>query len=340
MQNSVQTNISFAESMHAKADRYFSEQKAGRYANGIYYTKGVVLVVAYLAAYLYFILFTGNFAEMLFACLVLGICHVFIPVNLAHDAIHRSVSPRRWINSLFLYGFEVTGTNSYMYGTKHLEAHRNKENGSKKLAIESQGLLLQRQNETDVKNLPVVFYLFYSQYLIFIRDFVLFFKSNERHARKELAKLFFFKCFYCIAFIVVPFILIGAPWWQILMALMFMYIIVTVVAVIILLMPTEKMESARINSNLTDNERWLVEVLEHNVDFSPQSTFLNLIAGGANLNAVHYIFPSVNHVHYNTLAGFVEETATEYGVTYRKQVVKDVFGIHFNYLKNIQNEKF
>ena len=340
MQNSVQTGSPFAESLHAKADRYLSRQKVGKYANGIYYAKGIGLVVVYVGTYLYFIFGATNFSEMLFACLVLGICHVFIPVNLAHDAIHGSVSPRGWINSIFLYGFEITGTNSYMYGTKHLEAHFNKENGSKKLAIESQGLLLQTQNETDVKNLPVMFYLFYSQYLIFIRDFVLFFKSNERHATKELAKLFFFKCFYCIAFVLIPLIWIEAPWWQILIALLFMYIIVTLVAVIILLMPTEKMESARINGNLADNDRWLMEVLEHNVDFSPQSTFLNLTAGGANLNAVHYIFPSVNHVHYNALARFVEETAREYGVTYRKQVVKDVFGIHFNYLKNIQNEKF
>ena len=121
---------------------------------------------------------------------------------------------------------------------------------------------------------------------------------------------------------------------------MFMYIIVTVVAVIILLMPTEKMENTRVTDNLTDNDRWLIEILEHIVDFSPQSTPLNLIAGGANLNAVHYLFPSVNHVHYNALAELVQETAMEHGVTYRKQVVQDVFGIHFNYLKNIQKQKF
>jgi linoleoyl-CoA desaturase len=104
-------------------------------------------------------------------------------------------------------------------------------------------------------------------------------------------------------------------------------------------MPTEKMEHTRTDNGKAHDDRWLIEILEHNVDFSPGSVSLNLLAGGANLNVVHYVFPSVNHVHYNKLAAIIEGTATEFGYHYRKQQVKDVFGIHFNYLKNIQGSK-
>ncbi|TXH21203.1 MAG: hypothetical protein E6Q95_04230 [Chitinophagaceae bacterium] len=116
-----------------------------------------------------------------------------------------------------------------------------------------------------------------------------------------------------------------------------MYLIVTIVLVIILLMPTEKMETSRSNNEEKQNEKWIIEILEHNVDFSPRNVTLNLIAGGANLNIVHYLFPDVNHVHYNKLASIIEKTANEYNLIYRKQEVKDVFGIHFNYIRNIQN---
>jgi len=338
MQTQAHTRNSFAEDLYMKANMYFDGQPSGSYANIVFYAKAILLFLTYIATYLYFILGTGSFAEMLLACFIMGICHVFIPVNMSHDAIHQSISSKSWINTIFLYGFEITGTNSYMYGKKHLEAHLNKENGSKKVAIESQGLLLQRQNAERAVNLPVIFYLLYSQYLIFIRDFILFFQSTEKIPQKELLKLFFCKVAYCIAFIIIPLSYIKAPIWQIVVCMLFMYIVITLVAVIILLMPTEKMESTRINDDHTVNDRWLIEVLEHNVDFSPGSTFLNLVAGGANLNVVHYLFPSVNHVRYNKLAALIEETATEYGQQYRKQVLRDVFGIHFNYLKNIQSD--
>jgi linoleoyl-CoA desaturase len=224
-----------------------------------------------------------------------------------------------------------------MYSKKHLEAHYNKENGSKTIAIESQGLLLQKHNAGRNVNLHLAFYIFYAQYIIFVRDFILYFLSPETIPAKEFIKLFVFKSVYCIAFVLLPFIYMDAPWWQIMISILFMYIIVTLVLVILLLMPTEKMESKRINDNKNLNEKWVMEILKHNVDFSPNSGFLNMVAGGANLNVVHYLFPSVNHVHYNKLAALIEETANEYGIHYRKQVLKDVFGIHFNYLKNIQS---
>jgi len=330
-------DLTFTEALYARAEQYFGRQSAGRYATRMFYLKSSLLVLTYILAYSYFIFFTGSFAELLLGAFILGICHVFIPVNLSHDAIHGAVSSRNWINRLCMHGFEITGSNSYMYGKKHLEAHYNKENGSKTIAIESQGLLLQKHSANRTINLSFVFYIFYAQYMIFARDFILFYNSPEVIPLRELAKLFFFKFLYCLAFLVLPLAWIQAPAWQIIAALLFMYLIVTIVLVIILLMPTAKMETARTNENSNINEKWVKEILEHNVDFSPKNVFLNQVAGGANLNVVHYLFPSANHVHYNKLASIIEETANEYGLSYRKQQVKDVFGIHFNYLKNIQH---
>lgn len=328
--------MSFAESIYERAENYFNKQRASKYATGVFYLKNAFLLFTYVLAYIYFIFFTRSFGDLLMAAFILGICHVFIPVNLSHDAIHGSISPRKWINKLGLYGFELTGSSSYMYSRKHLEAHYNKENGSKTRAIESQGLLLQKRRAAKTINLPFVSYLLYAQYMIFARDFILYYTTRETIPLKEFVKLFFSKLLYCIAFIVLPFIYMNAPLWQIITSLFFMYLIVTIVLVIILLMPTSKMENARMD-NKNAHEKWVVEILEHNVDFSPKSILLNQIAGGANLNVVHYLFPSVNHVHYNKLATIIEETAHEYGFSYRKQQVRDVFGIHFNYLKNIQH---
>jgi len=328
---------SFTETLYSRAADYFTSQSAGKHANFVFYFKAMLLTALYLFAYAYFVFFSVSFGELMLMAFILGICHVFIPVNIAHDAIHSSVSPKNWINQLALYGFELTGGNSYMYKKKHLEAHYNKENGSKTIAIESQALLMQKHDETKTKNLHYVFYIFFSIYMIYIRDFLLYFGSKEKLPAKYFIKLFVFKVIYIVAFLVLPFILIPLLWWQIAIALFFMYLIVTIVLVIILLMPTEKMENSRADNTKGQNEKWVLEILEHNVDFSPGSVALNFIAGGANLNVVHYLFPDVNHVHYNKLATIIEQTAKEYDLHYRKQIVKDVFGIHFNYIKNIQS---
>lgn len=327
---------SFTETLFTRAENYFESCPNKRYASPSFYIKCMLLISIYIFSYVMFILFSRNIGELLAWAFILGICHVFIPVNMSHDAIHGAVSSKRWMNDLCRYGFDITGSNSYMYGLKHLEAHYNKENGSKMKAIESQGLLLQKHTSSKTVNLPFIFYLFYAQYMIFVRDLVLFFRSEHEIQAKEYVKLALFKSLYIIAFIVLPFTLINVPWWQVLLSLLFMYLIVTIVLVIILLMPTEKMEHTRVAGS-SHNEKWITEILEHNVDFSPGNVLLTLMTGGANLNVVHYLFPAVNHVHYNKLAVIIENTAVEYGLLYRKQRILDVFAIHFNYLKNIQN---
>ena len=327
----------FTETLYARAAAYFASQQAGKYANFIFYFKAFVLIGLYISAYTYFVFYTTSFGQLMMLALILGICHVFIPVNISHDAIHGSLSSRKWINRLALHGFELTGSNSYMYSKKHLEAHFNKETGSKTIAIESQALLMQKSGSEKSKNLHYVFYIFYALYMIFIRDFLLYFNSKELIPAVQFIKLIFFKTVYSFAFVIVPFLYIPLAWWQTAIVLFFMYLIVTIVLVIILLMPTEKMENSRVTDNHAQNEKWAMEILKHNVDFSPGSVTLNLIAGGANLNVVHYLFPDVNHVHYNKLAAIIELTAKEQSLLYRKQVVKDVFGIHFNYIRNIQS---
>lgn len=337
MQENVNTGKFFTETLFNRASEYFASAQSGKHATPGFYLKAFILISLYITSYVYFVFYSTTFSELILLALTLGICHVLIPVNISHDAIHSSISRQQWINRLSLLGFELTGSNSYMYKKKHLEAHYNKENGSKTIAIESQALLMQKKNADQKKNLHYVFYIFYAKYMILIRDFSLYFNSSEPIPLKQFIKLFLFKAAYCFAFLVGPFLFIPLPWWQIAIALFFMYLIVTIVLVIILLMPTEKMETSRITNGENENEKWIIEILEHNVDFSPRSVLLNMVAGGANLNVVHYLFPDANHVHYNKLASIIEETANEYKLLYRKQAVKDVFGIHFNYIRNIQS---
>lgn len=336
MKNLNAPATSFSTALFQKADQYFSTQPNGKYATPVFAIKALLWLGLYVGSYWCFLNAGAAFSTMFLASILLAFSHILIPVSVAHDGIHHAVSRRRWINALCCYGIDLTGGNSYMYAKKHLEAHQDKENGSKTKAIETQALLLQVKDAGKSVNLPWFFYLFYAEYMVFFRDFALFFQSSDKVPAKEFVKLFVFKSLYITAFFVLPFVVIGAPWWQVLICLLSMYLLITALLVLLLLMPTEKMEQTRTTYDDGLNDAWVIEVLAHNVDFSPRNNFLNLMAGGSNMNVVHYLFPEVNHVHYNKLAHLLEECAEEFGVSYRKQRVMDVFGIHLKYLKNIQ----
>ena len=337
MQN-ITPSRTFVEILYSRADTYFKTQQNGQYATPFGLAKSCLFVLCYVGAYSFLLFDSHLFSTLLGWAALLGMFHVIIPVNIAHDAIHGTLSSNEWINRLGLFTMEMTGANAYIYRRKHLEAHHNKEEGNKKNSIETQGLLLQKETNEKTVNLPYFFYLFYAEYMIFVRDFQLFQSDNSSIPKKEKRKLYVTKFFYALAFLVLPFFIIELPAWQILCALFLMYFVITVLLVIILLMPTEKMEHSRLSADNNYSDKWAMEILAHNVDFSPASRLLNNIVGGANLNVVHYLFPNVNHVHYNNLAKLVEETAQECSLLYRKQNVKDVLGIHFNYLKRIQEQ--
>lgn len=143
-------------------------------------------------------------------------------------------------------------------------------------------------------------------------------------------------CLYVLPFVIAPLILIDLPLWLIAIALCLMYFVVTVISVFILLMPTEEMEHARYDGNNNIDDAWAAEVMRHNVDFSPDNRLVNALAGGANLNVIHYLFPSACHVLYSDLASLVETVSQKYSIYYRKQSLTDVVRIHIKYLTQIQ----
>lgn len=339
MQTYTASTASFVDTLYQRAESYFKTQPNGQYATPLVFVISFFFLVIYAGAYSMFLFGSYNFPSLLGWASLIGVCHVLIPVTIAHDAIHQSLSPKAWVNQLGLLSMELTGANSYMYKKKHLEAHRNKEQGHKANTIETQMLLLQKTGKNKTVNLPYLFYLLYAEYMIFVRDFQLFNRESAVIPKKEWRRLVASKIMYAVAFLVLPFICITLPAWQIVCAILLIYLIVTVLLVIILLMPTGKMEQSRLLESNSYNDQWAVEILAHYVDFSPGNRLLNLLGGGANLNVVHYLFPGVNHVHYNKLAGLVEATAIEYGLCYRKQNVKDVVGIHLSYIKNIQGQE-
>src|SRR5690349_15014562 len=109
----------FVDSLYQRAEVYFQTKHYNRFATPFGLLKTSLFMMLYATAYLFFLFGSHQFSTLLGSAALLGVCHVLIPVNIAHDAIHDSLSHHRWINKFGLYGFEITGANAYMYRKKH-----------------------------------------------------------------------------------------------------------------------------------------------------------------------------------------------------------------------------
>ena len=326
---SSRTTSDFSSILFSRVEAYLSDPTIILKCEITHLLKALIILVFYFWSYYQWILSSDSFWEMIGFATLLGIGHVLIPVNISHDAMHSAFSKYPILNYLAYMVMGLTGISPYMYKRIHLKAHSDKENGSRRKSIESQKLLMQHSNR---KNVPIVFYLLYAIYMVYIRDFFLFVNSEIKIPVSNWVLLALNKFIYFIAIWIVSFWLIELPAWQILIGILCIYLVVSLLAIVILLMPTEPMEVARITDNQQRNNAWVREIIKHNVDFSPESKFLNFICGGANMNVVHYLFPGVSHMYYTGIAKILKETAAEFEVVYQTQSVWNVFAIHFRYM--------
>ena len=335
----MEENKIFIEELNNRVDGYFENNNISKYGNFELYFKGILFISIYIATYFFILFLNVNVWIMWLLFMLLGLCHILIALNVTHDGIHCSYSKRKWLNHLADMSSNLVGINSYIFKKRHLITHIDTDDADKKSSIQKQNFLMQYRKKEKPKNLPVFFYFFFSFYMMVVRDFVLFKNESSPIPKKEYFILFLTKTLYLGVIWVIPFFVIEAPWWQILIGLFLMYFITTIAYVVILIMPTEGIEQPKISSYKDAANDWAIEVLRYNVDFSPHNKLINWVFGGANMNVSHYLFPDISHVHYVKLANLVKETVEEVGLIYREDAFYKVFGMPFKYFQQLKEKE-
>lgn len=327
--------MTFSADLYSEVSDYLDKGYKRSVAQWFLYGKAMLIVVMYAWSYYLFVFESTTFGALLIHALFLGICHVLIPVNIVHDAIHKAFSRNIFVNELALWSLILVGADPFMYRKKHLESHASYSEGSPHSAIETQELLMKKDKESSVH---YVFYLFYAFYMIYVRDFVLYLKDRAECGLGRWAALLTSKAVYGFVILVAPFLLVDLAWWQISLGIYTIYLTITILLVIILLMPTDPMENFRGIDSEQPNESWVTEIMRHYVDFSPQSHLLNQISGGSNMNVVHHLFPEINHMHYVEISKILSKASIAHNVSYSTQNVSRVIGIHINYIRKIHRD--
>lgn len=344
----------FSTTLHERANAFFRDHKLPRRGGTAITLKIIAIAMLFMVSYGLLIsqLFSG---WILFGWAALfGISHVLIVFCIGHDASHQALYNRpRW-NKFLSYGFNLVGTNAYLWNITHNQIHHTYPNISGfDTDVHQSAPLIRIIPEVAHKSFhryqhiygPVL-YLFYSLYLVFQRDYEDIgiwpkdgsaLLKDRKHPRREMMNFIFWKIFYILYTIVIPFWLLDVGVLPFILAYVSVHMIMSVLLAIVLI-PVHMVDEAAFTVAGNDHEisdSWMVHVIKNTVDYSRVNKVANWLFGGLNTHLVHHLFPAVCHVHYIALSEVVRKTCKEFNIEYRYVSHWEAIMSHWRLLKRM-----
>ena len=322
----------FFATTRKRVDAYFKDNNLSLNANGAMWRKVVFFLTGY--ALLYGLIMSNQFGvwTMLGMAMLLGMFAAFIGFNVSHDAMHSSLSSRKWVNDLFSNSFYFLGASPYVWKISHNLVHHTYTNipghdedievapGLIRLDADEKWRPWQRYQQ--VYAFPL--YGLASLSWVLRKDYVKFFSKkigqvhNQFHARREYVTLFAAKFAYYVLFLALPLAVLDITWWQLILGFVIMHGVEGLVLGLVFQlahvvegtafpMPTEQG---------TIEEAWAIHQVRTTANFAPNSWLASFLCGGLNRQIEHHLFPKVCHIHYPVIAAIVKQTALEFDLPY------------------------
>lgn len=341
----------FAQVVKERVNDYFKDNKMTRKANALMYFKTILFVSIFFGAY-----YVAVFADVppyvrLLSGVLFGCDLAFLAFNIGHDASHNAYSSSKKINHILGYTMNIVGINQYIWNIKHNLSHHTFTNVPfADMDNENVGVArLTRFHKWKPIYKYQYIYLpflwpFFGLFLLLVKDYQLFTMKRmgntqypEGHPAKEWVILFVSKAFAMTYQIVLPFVFIPLPWYQIAIGLIIMYMAMgTMLSSFFLfvhLIDTTPFPEEDKEGNIPDN--WILHQMKVTVDYAPFNPVITFLSGALNQHVAHHAFPNICHVHYGPITRIIQKTAKEYGYEYRYQSFFKAMASHIRFLKKM-----
>lgn len=348
--NKKHASAEFHADLKERVKLYFLNNKISKFSNGKMVFKTIFILTFYVLSYI--LLISNQFSPWFLLVLagVHGFFTALIGLNIAHDAVHNSYSSNKRVNRYLGTLFNILGANDYVWRLSHNFSHHKYTNIP--------------DYDDDINQIPILrlnpkqslwkihrFQHFYAFFLyplssiswVFIKDYKKFFGGDigeqiSKHPKKEYYRLFLFKAFYYIVFLIIPLVVIDLPWYYILIGFVFMHLIegASLSFVFQLAHVTDGLSFPEPDSEGNMENSWAMHQMHTTSNFARKSKIVNFLCGGLNFQVEHHLFPGVCHIHYEKLAPIVQQTAHEYGLPYHES--KTFYGAiaaHLSSLKTL-----
>lgn len=319
----------FGRELSTRLRRHFEETGTGPGADALMRAKLVLGFAAFALTYAAMGVFDLSPAGFLLVYLAHGATHLFLLLNVGHDANHGAISRSARVNDLFSFAMDLCGVNSRMWRVAHHKAHHYCTNLHPfDEAIDGRGLLRlspeapwRPAHRWQHLYAPALYALISLDYVL-VRDFEYYLRPNKdvlraaERPRRAWAFLFASKAAYLVAMIAVPAWVFGYGGWPTLVAFLLAHLIVGLGAAVVF-QTTHALPDNRFPAAPEEIDDHVLHTFATTVDCAPESRLHNLWTGGLNAHVIHHLHPRICHTHYPALSRIVRETAEDCGIPYR-----------------------
>lgn len=347
----------FVKVLRKNINDYFEENNISKHANTELWIKIAASYLIWISIYLLIMSdwLSDNPILLIVAFSLLGFANIFITFSSVHDAVHDAISPKKWVNQLLARGMDFVGASSYLLRQMHGEHHKWVNIHGIDVTLETHGLFRFTPHEPwkplhkfQHLYIPFLYSMAQLQWITF-KDFKWFFGEshignikNVKHPLSEYFILFLSKGLYYTLTLVLPLIYLSASWWLILIGWVSIHILSGLTFALIFQcthicdgttypMPDEE-------GNIENN--YALHVLATTADFSRESRIGSWLMGGINIHAIHHIFPTICHVHYQKITPILIQTAKEFGLEYMEfKTFRQAFRNHIKMLRHLSSRE-
>lgn len=323
----------FFATLRKRVDSYFKENNLSKHYNTTMVIKSIILMSAYMLPFIALLVFNPTFNVALILWAVMGFALSGIGMSVMHDANHGAYSSNSKTNYWMGHTLNLLGGSVFNWKMQHNVMHHTYTNVLDYDDDIADKLILKFNPHTPVKwyhKLQVVYaFLFYgilTMYWALLKDFLQFHKytkqgvntSTKEQNRVIWLKIFLSKVVYWAVIFGVPVLIIGIPFYQVVLGYVLMQFISGVVLTVVfqLAHTVEGTTHPLPNVDYTIENNWAVHQMNTTVNFSRKSKWISWYVGGLNFQVEHHLFPTICHVHYPAVSEIVKATAEEFGVPY------------------------
>lgn len=323
----------FTKTLRKRVDNYFKENGISRQGNATMYIKTLILFSAYLLPFVALLFVDMTFGVSLLLWTVMGFAVAGIGMAVMHDANHGSYSRNNLVNIILGHSLNLCGGAVINWKIQHNVLHHTYTNiAGKDGDIDGAGTLRFHPHGEAKKHHRFQFIYAFGLYSILTlfwvvgKDFIQYnkFKGTRKNTnlsgsdRFLLARIFSIKVVYLGVFFILPIVLGGFAFWQVLVGFMIMHIIGGLILSFVFQMAhvVEDTEYPLPDEAGNMEDSFMAHQLRTTCNFSTHHKWLTWYSGGLNHQVEHHLFPNICHVHYSALAPIVKETAKEFGLPY------------------------
>jgi linoleoyl-CoA desaturase len=350
---SRQDSAKFFKTLNQRINTYFKENKVKKTGNWKLYFKTIIMFVLLLTPLVLLLtLHLPVWTQILFM-VITGVGIAGVGMNVMHDANHESFSSKKWVNKLMGSSIHILAGNDYNWKVQHNVLHHTYTNieGHDEDIDAGRVIRFSRNSEWYKMHKYQQYYSIFLYGLLTINWAITTdFKQTYLYLKRKLSygkmpspatqwtKLIIGKIVYYSMWVVLPLVIGGYTWWQVLIGFVIMHytagIILSVVFQLAHVMPDTDMPIPDADGNMKNT--WAIHQLFTTANFAPKNKIVGWFTGGLNRQIEHHLFSHISHVHYKDLAKIVKKTAEEFNLPYNEyKSFRAALISHFQQLKEL-----